>query len=173
MYAVVEKNNGGCSCGCGCQTSMRLTAVAVIRSITSPDEIPAQLLKIVLNLWLLLCLRSGNNLFDSEVALKFYKSSLVCPIYKKGDKISSMNYRPDSLTSYTIKLLERILKKSNTWKAAIFCPTINMVLGQLGALSHHYFPILMVSYVVCAKAVIQTQSISTMPRPLIKLTMVF
>ena len=43
---VVEKNNRGCGCGthnriavAGCQTSMRLTAVAVIRTITSADII--------------------------------------------------------------------------------------------------------------------------------------
>ena len=38
-----------------------------------------------------------------------WRQALVVPIFKKGDKHQSSNYRPVSLTSITCKLLEHIL----------------------------------------------------------------
>ena len=38
-----------------------------------------------------------------------WKSSLVTPIYKKGSRYDTLNYRPISLTSVPCKCLERII----------------------------------------------------------------
>ncbi len=39
-----------------------------------------------------------------------WKSSIICPIYKKGSKRDVANYRPICLTSVACKILERFLK---------------------------------------------------------------
>ena len=42
---------------------------------------------------------------------KFYKSSHICPLFKKGDKAKAKNFRPISKTSHVIKIQERIMRK--------------------------------------------------------------
>ena len=39
-----------------------------------------------------------------------WKKSIVVPIFKKGDKSSTKNYRPISLTSIICKIMESIIK---------------------------------------------------------------
>ncbi len=39
-----------------------------------------------------------------------WKSSVICPIYKKGCKNNASNYRPICLASVICKILERIVK---------------------------------------------------------------
>ena len=91
-----------------------LSAIKDIKPNSSPgpDEIPAKLLKNCAESFVAPLSLIWKSSLDSGVVPKFYKSSLVCPIYKKGDKISPMNYRPVSLTSHIIKLFERILRKT-------------------------------------------------------------
>ncbi|MES9974252.1 MAG: reverse transcriptase family protein, partial [Candidatus Thiodiazotropha sp.] len=48
---------------------------------------------------------------ESGVVPTSWRSALICPIYKGGDRHSPTNYRPVSLTSIPCKVLERIIKK--------------------------------------------------------------
>ena len=51
-----------------------------------------------------------NESFESESVPSYYKSSLVCPIYKKDDRTAPENYRPISLTSHIMKTIERVVR---------------------------------------------------------------
>ena len=42
---------------------------------------------------------------------KFYKTSNIAPLHKKGSRAIAGNYRPVSLTSHVIKIYERVLRK--------------------------------------------------------------
>lgn len=46
---------------------------------------------------------------DTSTLPSEWKSSVVTPIYKKGDKLNAENYRPISLTSVVCKTMERII----------------------------------------------------------------
>ena len=46
---------------------------------------------------------------------KDWVSARVSPIFKKGDKSDSLNYRPISLTCILCKLMERIIASNLTW----------------------------------------------------------
>ena len=48
---------------------------------------------------------------DEGIVPKQWKTATVTPIYKKGDKTDSANYRPVSLTSVICKIFERILSE--------------------------------------------------------------
>ena len=50
--------------------------------------------------------------FDSAQLPDEWKVAHVIPIFKKGSKSDPANYRPISLTSVVVKLLERMLKES-------------------------------------------------------------
>ena len=50
--------------------------------------------------------------FESSQLPQDWKTAHVIPIFKKGTKTDPANYRPISLTSVVVKLLERILKES-------------------------------------------------------------
>ena len=90
-----------------------MEAIAEIKtdSAAGPDAIPAVLLKncassVALPLRLL-----WQRSFDLGLVPQIYKESLVCPLYKKGDRAKAINYRPVSLTSHIIKVFERVLRK--------------------------------------------------------------
>ena len=77
-------------------------------SAAGPDGIPVILLKecsteLSEPLW--------SESFTSGIVPKFYKSSYITPLYKKGNRASASNYRPVSLTSHIIKIYERVLRK--------------------------------------------------------------
>ena len=75
-----------------------------------PDEVHPQVLQelghsIAYPLSLLYC-RS----MDSGKLPAIWKQGMVVPIYKKGDKLNTKNYRPVSLTSVPCKVLELIIR---------------------------------------------------------------
>ena len=79
-------------------------------SAPGPDDIPAVLLKncaAPLSVPLFLIWSSSFSLGQVP---ECYRTSIVCPIHKKGDKVSPENYRPISLTSHVIKTFERIIR---------------------------------------------------------------
>jgi hypothetical protein len=47
--------------------------------------------------------------FRSGVPPPDWRSAIVRPIFKKGDKFDAANYRPDSLTSLVVKAMESII----------------------------------------------------------------
>ena len=90
-----------------------VAAISEIKSNAAPgpDEIPAMLLK---NCAQSIAIPIGliwQASMSSGVVPAYYKSSIVCPLHKKDDKVTPGNYRPISLTSHVIKVHERILRK--------------------------------------------------------------
>ena len=53
-----------------------------------------------------------NISLTSGVLPSAWKKAIIIPIFKKGDKSSSANYRPISLTSIICKIMESIIKDS-------------------------------------------------------------
>ena len=53
-----------------------------------------------------------QNSLNSRLVPNQWKSALVTPIFKKGDKHNPANYRPVSLTSICCKVLEHIVAKA-------------------------------------------------------------
>ena len=49
--------------------------------------------------------------FSTGEVPSFYKEQTIAPIYKKGSRALSENYRPISLTSHVVKIFERIIRK--------------------------------------------------------------
>ena len=79
-------------------------------SAPGPDGIPAGLLKNCCHALAGPLASMWKRSLHEGVVPSFYKMSLVCPLHKKGDKITPGNYRPVSLTSHVVKVFERVLK---------------------------------------------------------------
>lgn len=77
---------------------------------TGPDQIPAEIWKhldSIGNEWLALLF---NKILHGESVPEAFKESFLVPFYKqKGDASLCINYRGITLTSHTLKILERIL----------------------------------------------------------------
>ena len=72
------------------------------------DDIPPMILRILaapLTYIVNLSLSTGE--FPSD-----WKSSVICPIFKKGDKEDASNYRPISLTCAICKVMEKFVKSA-------------------------------------------------------------
>ena len=98
---------------------IKITEEDIVKSIdempnntsSGPDTWPVQLLKMckkqlakpLAEMW-------QKSLDTGEIPLELLKAN-VTPIYKKGDKCEPSNYRPISLTSLIIKIIERIIRK--------------------------------------------------------------
>ena len=77
-----------------------------------PDRISSRVLKELADeLYRPLAAHFQNSL-NSGLVPKQWKSALVTPICKKGDKHNPANYRPVSLTSVCCKVLEHIVAKA-------------------------------------------------------------
>ena len=50
-------------------------------------------------------------IFDYSTVPSVWKTAHVTPVYKKGNKRNSLNYRPISLTSCVCKLMESCVKE--------------------------------------------------------------
>ena len=79
-------------------------------SSAGPDGIPATLLKNIPGAVAEPLALMWNSSLSHGVVPKFYKESRICPVHKKGDKIVPENYRPISLTSHIVKIIERIIR---------------------------------------------------------------
>ena len=90
-----------------------IEAVKEVRANSSPghDGIPAILLKkTMLQIATPLCMLWNESLRHGEIP-RICKIGKITPIYKGGDKRRRKNYRPVSLTSHIIKLVERVIAK--------------------------------------------------------------
>ena len=77
-----------------------------------PDNIPARLLReLADSLGPMLAVLFQASL-DTGVLPSIWKSAIVAPVFKKGDRNSPSNYRPISLTVICCKLLEHIIHSS-------------------------------------------------------------
>ena len=50
-----------------------------------------------------------NQSIDTGILPLDWKTALITPVYKKGDKLDADNYRPISLTSLVVKVMESII----------------------------------------------------------------
>ncbi|CAG4966040.1 unnamed protein product [Parnassius apollo] len=75
-----------------------------IDSSPGPDEIPVQS-----NYSYLASVMQKS--YDKGVLPYLWKTALVTPVYKKGNKLDPANYRPISLTSVVCKVMEKIIVK--------------------------------------------------------------
>lgn len=83
-------------------------------SSPGPDEIPSFFLK---NCSKALCSPIAtilNSIMSGATLPDIWKSSIVVPIFKKGDKLEASNYRPISLTCVLCKCMEKIIVKELT-----------------------------------------------------------
>jgi hypothetical protein len=74
------------------------------------DNIPAELLKAGQE-GIIALHRIINKVWEEEKIPEDWERSIICPIFKKGDKLACSNYRGISLLSTAYKSLRRILKK--------------------------------------------------------------
>ena len=85
-----------------------------------PDKIPAIILKQCRNvLCKPLSILFNKSITSSELP-QDWKDADILPIFKSGDKQDCGNYRPISLTSIVVKILEKLIlslprKKENYW----------------------------------------------------------
>ena len=80
-------------------------------SACEPDGIPAIFLKACAD-ELAYPLRSPwNESQQTGIVPDYYKMANVTPIYKKGCKALTSNYRPGNLTSHVVKVYERFVRK--------------------------------------------------------------
>ena len=79
------------------------------KKATGPDEIPGKLLKIcALELHQVFTILYQNSL-DQGIVPDDWKHAIIHPLFKKGDKSDSVNYRPLSMTCIPCKLQEHIM----------------------------------------------------------------
>ena len=82
-----------------------------VGSAAGPDGVPAILLKqCAKSLAYPIRILWEESYRRGEVP-SFYKESHVCPIFKKGDRSKTANYRPVSVTSHVVKVFERVMRK--------------------------------------------------------------
>ncbi|CAG4977402.1 unnamed protein product [Parnassius apollo] len=80
-----------------------------IDSSPGPDEIPVHVLKNCgIDSYLASVMQKS---YDKGVLPYLWKTALVTPVYKKGNKLDPANYRPISLTSVVCKVMEKIIVK--------------------------------------------------------------
>ena len=94
------------------------TAINQTKTKTSPgeDKIPYEFLKNLSKSSLKIILLFVNALWDSGSFIPEWKTSIVIPILKAGEKPSDPNaYRPIALTSCLCKIMERIVANRLTW----------------------------------------------------------
>lgn len=74
-----------------------------------PDEIPVSILK-KCNITDSLAIIMQTS-YDTGILPDIWKTAIVTPIFKKGNKLEPSNYRPISLTSVVCKAMEKIIVK--------------------------------------------------------------
>jgi len=79
-------------------------------SASGPDGIPAILLKNCAKELLSPLRIIWEESFDCGTVPKYYKDTIITPLYKKGDRARAVNYRPVALTSHVIKVFERVIR---------------------------------------------------------------
>ena len=76
-----------------------------------PDDLPVLLLKKCKDALSKPIHMIWQHSMSTGTVPKFYKTSNIAPLHKKGSRAIAGNYRPVSLTSHIIKIYERVLRK--------------------------------------------------------------
>ena len=76
-----------------------------------PDNIPAQLIKVTADFICTPLSRIFQLSINSGSLPRDWITANIVPVHKKGDKHLSSNYRPISLTSIIVKVMERIIHR--------------------------------------------------------------
>ena len=76
---------------------------------TGPDHIPTKLLKTLADELTPTFTRLFQASLKQGIIPTDWTTANVVPIFKKGDRLQPINYRPISLTSITCKMLEHII----------------------------------------------------------------
>ena len=79
-------------------------------SASAEDDIPAIVLKRCAEELSYPILLIWRDSLESGIVPKNFKNQIITPVFKKGSRAKSSNYRPISLTSHLIKIFERILR---------------------------------------------------------------
>ena len=74
-----------------------------------PENIPIFFIKRTISSYLPFLVTLFNKILETNVIPSQWKSSLITPVHKKGDRCNPKNYRPISLTSSFSRLFESIL----------------------------------------------------------------
>jgi hypothetical protein len=74
-----------------------------------PDRITASVLKTCADILCRPLSMLFGQSFDSGVLPSDWRTAIICPIFKKGDKFDPGDYRPVSLTSLVVKIMESII----------------------------------------------------------------
>jgi hypothetical protein len=74
-----------------------------------PDRITASVLKTCADILCRPLSMLFGQSFDPGVLPSDWRMAIICPIFKKGDKFDPGNYRPVSLTSLVVKIMESII----------------------------------------------------------------
>ena len=82
-----------------------------VKKSSSSKSIPATILKLSADIYLLFLTNSINHSLHENTFLDELKKSEVIPLYKKVDMLKKENYRPISLLPHVSKVLERTLYK--------------------------------------------------------------
>lgn len=82
-----------------------------LHAAPGPDKIPALLLKECADQIAEALVLIWRKSLDSGEVPEMFKLQTIIPLFKKGSKALAENYRPVSLTSHLIKLIERVLRK--------------------------------------------------------------
>ena len=86
------------------------------RKSPGPDGITNEMLKHLGNTSLLKLLEIFNYSWETGTLPQIWREATVIPILKKGkDKKKPASYRPISMTSCTVKTLERIINQRLLW----------------------------------------------------------
>ena len=80
-------------------------------SAAGPDDVPATLIRQCADSVLIPLKIMWRSSLECGIVPELYKQCFVCPVHKKGDKVTPGNYRPIALTSHMIKVFERVLRK--------------------------------------------------------------
>ena len=80
-------------------------------SAPGPDGVPPCLLKKSKRNIARMLIVIFQDSYEKGIIPEILKLALVCPIHKGGSRASPAQYRPISLTSHIVKILERILRK--------------------------------------------------------------
>ena len=75
-----------------------------------PDKISPRFLKLLEDCAVKPLTLLFNRSFEESVVPEDWRMANVCPIYKKGSRSQPLNYRPVSLTSQLVKIMESILR---------------------------------------------------------------